>query len=121
MTVARYFNPRLRARLLAGEEPGWLQRHIRRPYIIMAVMSMASWADRDAITALRKEAKRRTQETGIKHVVDHEIPLCHPYVCGLTVETNMRVIPHAVNAAKGNKWHPDQMEFIYGSKDSSYA
>lgn len=103
MSGVRYSHA-LRRRLLAGEEPGWLQRHIRRGYIIQATLARVWWGDQKAIKKIYRDAKRR----GL--VVDHQIPLCHPDVCGLTVHNNLRAIPKAANAAKGNKWHPDQVE-----------
>lgn len=109
MSVARYFNPRLRDRILAGELPGWLQRHTRKSYIIAAVMSAPPWVDRAALNAIRNSARELTQSSGIKHVCDHVVPLQHPSVCGLTVPWNMQVITYAQNAAKSNKWMPDQL------------
>ena len=56
------------------------------------------------IRRLDARAKELSRRTGIPHVVDHEIPLTHKYVCGLNVHHNMQVIPKAVNAAKSNAW-----------------
>lgn len=110
MSVAKFFNPKLRARLVANEIPGWLQRHSRKRYIISVILSTPPWVDQAAVRALREEVKRQTRVTGIKHVLDHIIPVTHPYVCGLSVPCNLRVIPHGPNAFKSNKFHPDQME-----------
>lgn len=112
MSIARYFNPRLRVRLLQQEVIGWLERHPRAAYIRAAVMSAPTWADRDAIRALRNEARRLTVETGVRHVLDHVIPLTHPDVCGLTVSSNLRVITYAQNARKSNRWNPHQIELF---------
>lgn len=65
------------------------------------------WADQDAIRELYALAQRLTRETGIKHHVDHIVPLQHPLVRGLHVEYNLQVIPAAVNVAKGNRHWPD--------------
>lgn len=110
MSIARYFNPALRSRLIAGELPEWLLRHPRRAYIVAAVMSAPPWVDREALRALRNEAKRKTTETNIDHVLDHVVPLTHPHVCGLTVPWNLQVITRRQNAAKSNKWAPDQLD-----------
>lgn len=110
MTIARYFNPRLRARILAGEQIPWLEKHIRKGYIVRCVLATVPWADLAKMRALRDEAKRLTAETGIRHVLDHDIPLTHKYVCGLNVHNNLVVMPWKANAAKGNRWTPDQLE-----------
>jgi len=61
-----------------------------------------SWADRQQIAQLYKQAKELTATTGVRHEVDHIIPLRHPLVCGLHVETNLRVIPAYENQKKSN-------------------
>lgn len=61
-----------------------------------------SWANKQLIDQLYSEAKRLTLETGIKHEVDHIIPIRHPSVCGLHVETNLRILPADINKKKSN-------------------
>lgn len=61
------------------------------------------WADRHAVASFYREAKRLTGETGIPHEVDHIFPLVSPFVCGLHCESNLRVVPRAVNRSKGNR------------------
>ena len=61
------------------------------------------WADRDAMEMWYIKARRLTQTTGVKYHVDHVIPIRHPYVCGLNVETNMQVLPASDNIRKGNR------------------
>jgi hypothetical protein len=59
------------------------------------------WADRKAIAALYREARRLTRETGELHVVDHIVPLVGKIVSGLHVHYNMRVVHWKPNAQKG--------------------
>lgn len=112
MSTVRYFNPTMRRKILAGLTPWWVEQHPRRAYIVAANLSTPDWVNRAELKALHDEAKRRTAETGVEHVLDHIVPLSHPYVCGLTVPWNLRIVTRAQNAAKSNKWHPDQLELF---------
>jgi len=65
------------------------------------------WADRFIIKEIYHLAILRTKATGVKHEVDHIVPLQSKYVCGLHCEANLRVIPKSVNISKGNRIWPD--------------
>lgn len=62
------------------------------------------WANKFFIREIYDLAAKRTKATSIRWVVDHVIPLRGKHVCGLHVETNLQVIPQAVNASKGNSF-----------------
>ena len=64
------------------------------------------WADQLAIKAIYAEAIRLTKETGVKHHVDHIVPLKHELVCGLHCEANLRVITATENFSKNNRYWP---------------
>lgn len=113
MSVAKYYNPALRPRLLQGVEPDWLRRHTRRTYIRQAVLSAPMWVNREHLKRLHEYARFLTVMTGTEYVLDHIIPLNHPDVCGLTVPWNLRVITRAQNASKSGKWNPHQIEMEF--------
>ena len=103
-----FTSARMKARILAGDAPQWMRNHIRSEYIIACHLSTPPWVDKKALWSLRQKARALTEATGVPHTVDHIVPVTHRYVCGLTVPWNLQVVPHYVNAGKGNKWHPDQ-------------
>ncbi|MGY2279567.1 HNH endonuclease signature motif containing protein [Pseudomonas monsensis] len=82
-----------------------------------------SWVDCDAIEALYVDARKLTVTTGIKHEVDHIIPIQGKRVCGLHVPWNLRVITKAANVRKHAKFGDDDVvgfltecgyEIVYG-------
>jgi hypothetical protein len=63
-----------------------------------------AWADVNAINRIYDEARRLTATTGIRHSVDHVIPLCGRTVTGLHVATNLQIITLKENSRTGNRW-----------------
>jgi len=62
------------------------------------------WSDLQKIKNLYEEASRISESTGIKHHVDHIVPLRHKLVCGLHVPANLQIITAEENLKKGNKF-----------------
>lgn len=106
--ATRYHGANTRRAILAGHEPPALTRHPRAGYLRQAYLSVPEWLDRAELGWLDWCRRAWSAATGVEHVLDHDIPLNHPHVCGLTVPENMRLVPRAVNATKGGKWNPHQ-------------
>lgn len=115
MSIHKYCRKALRASLVAGLMPEWLQKHPRRFYIERTVLASPSWIKQSDFAWLVKNRDDRTRRTGIKHVLDHIIPLSHPLVCGLNVPWNVRVITEYENMLKSNVWYdePDTLLPVY--------
>ena len=88
----------------------------RRPEIKNAITArrrskqksaLVPWGDKKKVRAIYAEAARLQRETGVKHHVDHVVPLQSPIVCGLHWEGNLQVLPAAENHAKLNRHWPD--------------
>jgi len=62
------------------------------------------WASLVAMDAIYARAAHLTQLTGVKHEVDHVIPLKNSAVCGLHVPENLQVLPSKDNKLKGSKF-----------------
>jgi len=66
-----------------------------------------SWSNQSAIEAIYAEATRLTRETGIRHEVDHIVPLQGKIVSGLHWEGNLQIMTKSENIAKLNRYWPD--------------
>ena len=76
----------------------------RRARILDAV---PGWFDGQACDAMYELAARLTAETGVRHEVDHIVPVRSSLVCGLHWHGNMQVLTKKKNATKGNRHWPD--------------
>lgn len=68
-----------------------------------------AWANLAAMDAIYAEAVRLTQETGIRHEVDHIYPLQGELVCGLHCEANLQILTKTENIRKLNRMPEEVM------------
>ena len=61
---------------------------------------------------LRLEAQLLSIDTGVKHEVDHIIPLIHDLCCGLTVPANCQILTKAANRKKARRFDQDEQSHI---------
>lgn len=74
----------------------------RRAGLGRATPSWLSPDEHAQIEAFYAESRRRTEETGVRHSVDHIFALNSPVMCGLHVPWNLCVMTLSENASKGN-------------------
>ena len=68
------------------------------------------WVCKDSLLSYYKQSKEFEILLGVKHHVDHIVPLRHPLICGLNIPRNLQVIPASVNLKKSNSFEPYSIE-----------
>jgi hypothetical protein len=79
-------------------------------YFKQLLRAWPDWADDEAMWAIYEERDRINEEEGGNVVVDHAVPLNHPYVSGLHNEFNLQILTDLENSKKSNKYWPDMWE-----------
>jgi hypothetical protein len=67
-------------------------------------VQMPKWTRAKEMKCFYLMAQRVSECLGVKHVVDHVIPLKSPVVSGLHVPGNLQVIPAFINSRKSNHY-----------------
>lgn len=98
------FKRQYRERYLGKRHEFILKSRLSRDELKQRTPNWLTESDFLRIAARYKEAHWMTARTGIKHHVDHIIPLRGENVCGLHVPANLRVITAQHNFAKSNKF-----------------
>lgn len=65
------------------------------------------WYDKKLCQMFYKLSQEKTKHTGVRHEVDHIVPLKSNIVCGLHCQQNLQVITEYENRSKSNKTWPD--------------
>ena len=87
----------------AQRDPAWrnawnVWRHLKKE------KRVAPWTKFSDTVRFYREAHELTARTGIRHEVDHIIPLRSKHVAGLHCVENLQVLTAAANNAKGNSF-----------------
>lgn len=77
----------------------------RRAFLLRRI---PPWADLKAIDQIYRDCRRISKETGIKHHVDHIVPLKGRTVSGLHVAENLQIIPAIDNLRKHCNFENDK-------------
>lgn len=89
--------------LVKVEDPWERRRIIER-------LATPKWASAVKMARFHQKRKELESLTGVKHHVDHIVPLQGVNVCGLNCEFNLRVIPAIENLRKSNKFDIEAFE-----------
>jgi len=102
-----YVDPVKRERMLSASR-AWKKRNpgivnsLNRYRTAKQLSATPKWANLALIESFYLKAAQLSFETGVAHEVDHVVPLVSKVVCGLHVESNLRVITQSENRSKGN-------------------
>ena len=75
----------------------WARYHTQK------MRAMPPWVARATVDRVYMQAEETSRATGVKHHVDHIVPLRSHVVCGLHVPWNLQVLSAYDNMKKGNR------------------
>lgn len=76
-------------------------------------MATPPWVSYKDLQPAYTERDILTKLTGVRHAVDHILPVNNKDICGLNVLWNLRPIPSRENSSKHNKFNSEQAEKMY--------
>ena len=97
---------RMRCRIAARKNPARVKAN-KIKYESKLSRATPRWLteeDWKTMNALYEDARRLSKETGIKHQVDHIIPINGDTVSGLHVPSNLQILTQSQNVAKSNRY-----------------
>ena len=86
----------------------WDKMFVKRRKQEKLAKRVSTECDKLQIKRMKLEAQLATINTGIKHEVDHIVPLIHEKVCGLHTAANCQVLTKADNRRKGARFNANQ-------------
>lgn len=95
---------RMRSRLSNHKNPARVKAN-KIKYETRRFLATPKWvtdSDLSAMNEVYKEARSLTRKTGIRHQVDHIIPINGEKVSGLHVPQNLQILTQAENVSKSN-------------------
>jgi len=93
-----------------------LRCHYSSKYRARKLKATPKWLTKSNIEEIKNiflDCKIKTENSGIKHHVDHIIPLNSPIVCGLHVPWNLQIITEKQNCSKHNKLYLNNETSIF--------
>lgn len=84
----------------------WHRSRGNHTFGALARRARPQWLSPEQLEQMRQfylEARRLTQETGVKHEVDHVHPLKGETCCGLHVPWNLQILTASENRRKKNR------------------
>ncbi len=102
------------ARINYGKKYPEKERALAALYQARKIQAMPRWASKDEILKFYKMSAALSKSTGIRHHVDHIVPLRSKYVCGLHCEFNLQILTDTENCKKSNKFTPGAEVILIG-------
>ena len=79
----------------------------RRALKLKRTPKWLSKSQQKEILSIYKKCREISERTGVKHEVDHIVPLRGRKICGLHVPWNLQILTKTDNAKKGNRYNED--------------
>ena len=86
----------------------WDKAFVKRRKQEKLAKRVSTERDKLQIKRMKLEAQLATINTGVKHEVDHIVPLIHEKVCGLHTAANCQVLTKADNRRKGARFNANK-------------